>query len=144
MPTLTRRRYPECPDCWHVYYGDVLVGTVARRSGVPIHVDQWEWSCGFYPLSQRGVSAGGTTESFEQAREAFAAGWADLQPRIEEADYAEHRRHRAFTAWKYAMHDAGLPLPTQLSSGHARCFCGADINIKSTGEHVAGAHLEMQ
>jgi hypothetical protein len=21
------RRYPERPDCWHVYYGDVHVGT---------------------------------------------------------------------------------------------------------------------
>jgi hypothetical protein len=23
MPALTRRRYPERQDCWHVYYGDV-------------------------------------------------------------------------------------------------------------------------
>jgi hypothetical protein len=22
MPQLTRRRYPERQDCWHVYYGD--------------------------------------------------------------------------------------------------------------------------
>ena len=33
MPTLTRRRYPERPDCWHVYYGDVHAGTIARRVG---------------------------------------------------------------------------------------------------------------
>jgi hypothetical protein len=30
MPALTRRRYPERQDCWHVYYGDVHVGTIAR------------------------------------------------------------------------------------------------------------------
>jgi len=30
MPALTRRRYHEAPDeCWHVYYGDVRVGTIA-------------------------------------------------------------------------------------------------------------------
>jgi hypothetical protein len=28
-----RRLYPERPDCWHVYYGDVSVGTIARRTG---------------------------------------------------------------------------------------------------------------
>jgi hypothetical protein len=32
MPELTRRRYPERPDCWHVYYGDVHVGTTQRHS----------------------------------------------------------------------------------------------------------------
>jgi hypothetical protein len=36
MPKLTRRRYPERPDCWRVYYGDVRVGTIARRAaGAP-------------------------------------------------------------------------------------------------------------
>jgi hypothetical protein len=29
MPALTRRRYHERPDCWHVYYGDVRVGAAA-------------------------------------------------------------------------------------------------------------------
>jgi hypothetical protein len=38
MPALTRRRYPERPDCWHVYYGDVHVGTIATRAGVPVDV----------------------------------------------------------------------------------------------------------
>jgi hypothetical protein len=32
MPELTRRRYPEREDCWHVYYGDVHVGTIAVRA----------------------------------------------------------------------------------------------------------------
>jgi hypothetical protein len=32
MPALTRRRYPERQDCWHVYYGDVHAGTIAIRT----------------------------------------------------------------------------------------------------------------
>jgi hypothetical protein len=35
-PELTRRRYTEAPEeCWHVYYGDVHVGTIAIRVGNP-------------------------------------------------------------------------------------------------------------
>ena len=49
MPALTRRRYPERHDCWHVYYGDVHVGTIARRSGNPHETEPWEWRCRFYP-----------------------------------------------------------------------------------------------
>jgi hypothetical protein len=37
MPALTRRRYPEREDCWHAYYGDVHVGAIAIRTGVPHH-----------------------------------------------------------------------------------------------------------
>src|SRR5450631_480193 len=48
MAELTRRRYPERPDCWHVYYGDVRVGTIAVRVGIPHDEDRWAWICGFY------------------------------------------------------------------------------------------------
>jgi hypothetical protein len=51
MPALTRRRNLEAPDeCWHVYYGDVQVGTIARRVGCPVDVDQWEWRRRFQRL----------------------------------------------------------------------------------------------
>jgi hypothetical protein len=39
MPELTRRS-PDAPEeCWHVYYGcgDVRVGTIALRTGIPHH-----------------------------------------------------------------------------------------------------------
>jgi hypothetical protein len=50
MPALTRRRYQEAQDeCWHVYYGDVRVGTIAKRVGIPLGEDPWGWACGFYP-----------------------------------------------------------------------------------------------
>jgi hypothetical protein len=38
------------------------------------------------------------------------------------------------------MHDAGLRLPTQLSCGRARCFCGAEIDIASMSPHVNERH----
>ena len=31
MPALTRRRSADAPEeCWHVYYGNVRVGTIAQ------------------------------------------------------------------------------------------------------------------
>jgi hypothetical protein len=46
MPALTRRRSPDAPEeCWHVYYGDVHAGTIARRVGNPHDTDPWEWIC---------------------------------------------------------------------------------------------------
>jgi hypothetical protein len=50
MPSLTRRRSDNAHlVTWHVYYSDVHVGTIGERAGVPVDVDQWQWSCGFYP-----------------------------------------------------------------------------------------------
>ena len=42
MPALTRRRYTEYRDeCWHIYYGDVHVGTIAILTGIPHDEDPW-------------------------------------------------------------------------------------------------------
>jgi hypothetical protein len=50
MPVLTRRRSRDAhQEVWHVFYGDVRVGSIGERAGVPIDVDQWGWTCGFYP-----------------------------------------------------------------------------------------------
>jgi hypothetical protein len=49
MPALSRRRSDNPHhETWHVYFGDVHVGTIGERAGVPVDVDQWSWSCGFY------------------------------------------------------------------------------------------------
>jgi hypothetical protein len=41
MPILTRRRVPDAPsEAWRVFCGDVPVGTIGRRSGVPVDVEQ--------------------------------------------------------------------------------------------------------
>jgi hypothetical protein len=138
MPALTRRRSSDSPDCWHVYYGDVRVGTIAVRAGVPVDVDQWGWQCGFYPPSHHGRDYAGTADTFEQARAEFEAAWREYLPKCTEADF---RRQEAWTAWKYAMWDAGCRMPTQSTSGRARCFCGATIDIQGTATHVYAAHM---
>jgi hypothetical protein len=143
MPALTRRRHSERPHCWDVYFGDVHIGGVTIRPGVPVHAHQWGWSIGFYPLDQRGKSRGDTAESFDAARAAFEAAWKSYLPLCTEADFAQHRRQRAFTAWKYAMHDRGLPLPTQSSRARSRCFCGAEIDIAAVDRHIEDAHMTV-
>jgi hypothetical protein len=66
MPALTRRRNLEVPEeCWHIYFGDVHVGTIAIRSGIPPDEDPWEWSCGFYPGSRPGECTSSTAETFD-------------------------------------------------------------------------------
>jgi hypothetical protein len=50
MPELTRRRNLEAPDeCWHVFYGDVRVGVVAIRTGMPPGEDPWAGLAGSIP-----------------------------------------------------------------------------------------------
>jgi hypothetical protein len=72
MPALTRRRSLDAPDeCWHVYYGDVRVGTIAIRTGIPPHEDPWGWNCGFYPGSHPRECTDGTAANFDQARTDF-------------------------------------------------------------------------
>ena len=113
MPTLTRRRYRERPDCWHVYYGDVHVGTIAIRVGNPIHTDPWQWNCGFYPGSHPGECTCGTSPTFDEARADFERAWAVFLSNRTEWDFEEWRHARDFTAWKYAMWAAGKKLDTQ-------------------------------
>jgi hypothetical protein len=91
MPKLTRRCYSERPDCWHVYYGDVNVGTIARRVGQPHDEDPWEWLCGFYPGSEPGEQTNGTGASFQEAREGFEEAWRTFSARRTPADYQAWR-----------------------------------------------------
>ena len=40
MPTLSRRRSDNPHQItWHVHYGDLHVGTIGERAGVPVDVD---------------------------------------------------------------------------------------------------------
>ncbi|MBR1228199.1 hypothetical protein JQ600_25290 [Bradyrhizobium sp. AUGA SZCCT0176] len=92
----------ERSDCWHIFYGDVQVGTIAVQSGLPVKAKQWRWDVGFYPASHRGRSR--STSSFNEARAGFESAWKAYFPRCTEGDFIEYRRQRAWTAWKYAMH----------------------------------------
>jgi hypothetical protein len=141
MLALTRRRYPERQDCWHVYYGDVHAGTIARRTGQPHDEDPWEWRCGFYPGCNPGEHTNGTAETFDQARADFEAAWMVFLSKRTEADFQEYRRQRALTAWKYKMWDTGCRMPTQETSGRSRCFCGETITLQNDFDHVYRTHM---
>ena len=129
---LTRRLSPHRSDCWHIQYADVQVGTIAKRSGVPFDAPQWGWKCGFYPALHRGIAAGGIAADFDEGRAGFETAWRAMQPQINEADYQEHRLQRARTARKYAMHDACAKLPTEMANGRSKCFCGAELTMRTS------------
>src|ERR1700682_3759188 len=103
MPALTRRRYPERKDCWHVYYGDVDVGTIAIRAGIPHDKDPWGWSCGFYPGAGPGEYQYGTAPDFDLARGTFEAAWRVFSAKRTEVDFQAWRDQRDWTARKHAM-----------------------------------------
>jgi len=121
---LTRRRYKERRDCWHIYYGDVCVGTIARRAGCPVDVDQWEWGCGFYPGTAPGQGESGTAVDFEACHTEFEAAWQRLLPTLTETSFQEWRDHRAWTARKYAMWERGERMSTEKPNSIMPCPCG--------------------
>ena len=142
MPTLTRRRDPDAhQEAWLIHCGDIHVGTINKRSGVPGSVDQWGWVCSFYPASHRGVHADGTASNFDEDRAAFEAAWRELLPQITATDFDEYRRYRTREVWKHGMWDAGCKIPTQTTDGRSRCFCGAEIDIAGVERHVYAAHM---
>jgi hypothetical protein len=143
LPALTRRRYPECQDCWHIYCGDIHVGTISRRSGCPVDVDQWSWHCGFYPGMEPGQARNGTAASFSRARISFRTAWKQMSPILTEAAFEEWRDHRDVAAWNHAMQAAKMKLPTESPGGLSQCFCGTRINICSLEQHVRYAHRGM-
>jgi hypothetical protein len=143
MPTLTRRRDPDANlETWQVFYGDVQVGTIGRRAGVPVAVDPWAWSLGFYPGTRPGEHLGGTAATLDQARDDFGRAWPGFLAKRTEDNFQAWRRNRAWTAWKYAMRDAGCRLPTQVTELRSRCFCGEEIGT-SCEEHVYDRHMEV-
>ena len=115
MPALTRRRAPEArEECWHIYSGDVHVGTIAIRAGIPHDEDPWGWSCGFYPGSEPGEYLYGTAIDFDQARGDFEAAWRIFSAKRTDADFQAWRNQRDRTAAKYAAWARGEKLPSQI------------------------------
>jgi len=139
---LTRCRYPERPDCWHVYFGDVHVGAITRRSGVPFDADQWGWICGFYPGSEPGEHLSGTAAIFEQARADFEPAWQRFSAKRTEADYRAWRDSRDWHARKYKMWAAGELLPSQKPNTMMRCPCGERFDSHDpAGSYVHRQHI---
>jgi hypothetical protein len=123
MPELTRRRSLDAPDeCWHVWYGDVRVGTIAIRTGMPPGEDPWSWACGFYPGSHPAECTDGTAATFDLARADFEDAWQVFLSNRTEADF--EREQRDWTDRKYAMWQRGERLPSQKPSSLMICRCG--------------------
>jgi hypothetical protein len=119
MRTLTRRRdHNRREECWHIYYGDVRVGSIAIRSGVPHDKDPWGWICGFYPGSRPGEHRDGTAATFDQARAGFEEAWTVFLSKRTEADFQAWRDQRDSTARKYAMWDRGERMPSHTANHH--------------------------
>ena len=117
-----------------MFYGDVPVGTIGQRSGVPVHVDQWGWSCGFAPGLNPGPHHDGSAETFELARAAFEAAWQRLLPNIPNDAFAEYRSHRAWRAEIAAARERGDKLPWELPNSIMRCVCGAKFDSHKPAE----------
>jgi hypothetical protein len=112
MPELTRRRSLDASDeCWHVYYADMRVGTIAIRTGAPHDEDPWSWACGFYPGCHPAECSSGTAETFDQARADFEQAWAVFLANRTEADFETWRAQRDWTAEKYRRFDRHERMP---------------------------------
>jgi hypothetical protein len=109
MPALTRRRDSNAPqETWRVYYGDVIVGTIGIRSGVPAHVDQWRWSCGSGFPSRR-ARAGYRAGLLQGARR--------IRVRLAPAG-AESDRGHEISSRRYAVNCAYCPPHATVENPH--------------------------
>lgn len=142
MTELTRRRRNERFEAWEISCRDVIVGSLSHQNSVGCSMI-WQWACGFYPGCELNQMRTGREDTFEGAKAAFQRAWDHLMPQITEDMKDEWRRHQAFTAWKYAMWDAGCWMPTRNANGRSRCFCGAEIAIMDTYHHIYAVHMEL-
>ena len=125
MPTLTRRRsHDSHRETWLVFYGVVPVGTIAQRAGVPADLDQWGWTCGFYPGVEPRQHRDGTGPTFEEARAGFEEAWNLLLPTLTEAAFAEWRSDAEFRADIREKRARGEKLDTEIPSSMMCCVCG--------------------
>ena len=124
------------------------VGWIGERAGVPVDVDQWGWSCGFYPGSHPGEHLTGTAADFETARAEFEEAWRMFSAKRTEADYQEWRDEREWTARKYATWSRGERMPRQQPSSMMRCVCGVRFDSHKLAQsynhrrHIYAAQAE--
>jgi hypothetical protein len=76
MSEHTRLRSPDDrEECWRVFPGDVRVGTIGKRVGIPNDQPRFGWTCGFYRGGDPGECTGGAAATLDQARADFEAAW---------------------------------------------------------------------
>jgi hypothetical protein len=118
MPLTRRRQKAAHQENWHIYYGDVHIGTIAVRAGAPNAVPQWEWSCGFYPGMAPGTQQSGTSATLEDARARFEGAWHLILPTLSDENFQAWRDQRDYTAEKYRRFDRGERMPTDWEPKH--------------------------
>jgi len=132
MTRSTKLLNNERVQSWGIFYGDVQVGTIFKRSGNPVGTDPWQWSCGFYPGCLPGEQQTDTAATFDEARAAFQAAWEILLPKKTEADFEEWRAQRKWTAEKYARWESGWRPPPY--NGIMECACGVKFNERDPAQ----------
>ena len=140
MPTLTRRRDPDAPqETWHIHYGDVQVGMIGSRAGVPADADRWGWVVGLASRRAR-----------ERDRQELRCGARHRRGGVAVAPAQRHgsRLHRISAAPRARHVEAchvgsGLGAATQVADGRSTCFCGAAIGIADVEQHVLAAHMHV-
>jgi hypothetical protein len=149
-PALTRRRDRSSlhHEAWHVYYGDVRVGSISKQVGT-LGTEGWRWACGFYP-GMEPPHQEGIVGTFELARSAFEQAWKCILPTLTEAQFQEWRRDRDFHVAIRAKPDRGEKLSTEIATSMMRCVCGVMFDSHQPEEsyehrgHIyaaqAGAH----
>ena len=106
------------------YYGDMHVGAISIRTGVPWDEDPCGWSCGFYFGSHPGECTNGAAPTFDQARADFETAWQVFLSNRSESDFRAWRDQRDWTERKYVMWERGERMPTQKPNSLMRCPCG--------------------
>jgi len=107
-----RRDLESREESWLVYYGDVHVGECTN----------------------------GSAATFDQARADFEQAWAVFLSNRTEADFREWRDARDWTAWKYALWDAGRRLeppsygPGKPAHRFRKCPCGEVFDMHGPEE----------
>lgn len=137
MPLTRRRDATENLEQWSIYDEGVLVGLM-RKVGATDGKTAWQWSCGMSELPHQ---PSGSAADFDEARAELQQAWDEIAHQVTPAMREEWLYHEAFTAWKYAMHDAGCQMPTQKPEGWSHCFCGARITTSGVPDHIRVAHM---
>lgn len=124
MLALTRRRSKDArEECWHIYFGDVRVGTIGFAP-----------ACRLMSISGDGAAASSRCRNgliaptarpvASRPRRDFNSAWRTLLPELTEADFDAWRAERDWTARKYAMSERDEKMPSQISSALMLCACG--------------------
>ena len=130
--TLTRRRDDtENLEQWSIWDGNVRVGLMRKINATAGRMI-WQWACW--------SRESGTADTIDEARAAFQKAWDRIGPTITPEERIAWLEKEAFTAWKYAMWDAGCQMPTENTDGRSRCFCGAEVTTAGVSEHIRAAH----